>query len=157
MSNCSKLVWPPNLTVQWMQARSSHLGDGRSSAGLANPLSGVSDDDWSISAWISFTLSLKAFLVVFELLKTTTIATNLAFLRNAAWLCHVHVTWTQPTYIPACGFIVSRDARSRQHQFSSFSYLLCAFPRDFLSLLTEVLDEFFEGVDFDSAPPFFCP
>ena len=103
-----------------MQARSSHLGDGRSSAGLANPLSGVSDDDWFISAWISFTLSLKAFLVVFELLKPTAIATNIASLRNAAWFCHVHVTWTQATYISACGFIVSRDARSRQHHFSSF-------------------------------------
>lgn len=37
-------------------------------------------------------------------------------------------------------------------------YLLCDFPCDFLSLLAEVLDDVFEGVDFDSAaPPFFCP
>ena len=50
----------------------SHLGDGWSSAGLAKPLSCVSDEDSSISAWISFTFFLKAFLAVFVVLQQIT-------------------------------------------------------------------------------------
>jgi len=80
------------LTLFVAHCSSSHLGDGCSSAGLANPLSAVSEDDSSISAWISFTFSLNAFFALFALLKTTQIAKNLSFPRSLERPCHEQVT-----------------------------------------------------------------
>lgn len=131
-----------------------YLTVGCSSAGLAKPLSCVSEaSSSSSSAWISFIFSLKAFLDVFELLQAHKHASKAMARRthedpprknkfarerrDIAHLCSMY------RFLNKCIF---------------FPYLPLDFTCDFLSLLADVFDEAFEGAGFDSTvPPFFGP